>query len=80
MHQILSHHLSAVSALPESIDCTMALQGEGDWSNLAIASGGATGTIKLTVLSDQTLIKSVQDVGAMPFAEFATLYSVRTFQ
>lgn len=51
------------------------LQGTGVWSNLAPASGGAKETITLTVLG-KSLEKTVQDVAAMPFTEFATLYAV----
>ncbi|DBA89302.1 TPA: hypothetical protein ACH3X2_004799 [Trebouxia sp. C0005] len=48
--------------------------GTGVWSNLAPASGGAKETITLTVLG-KSLEKTVQDVAAMPFTEFATLYA-----
>ena len=50
------------------------LQGTGVWSNLATVSGGGK-TITLTVLG-KSLEKTVQDVAAMPFTEFATLYAV----
>ncbi len=30
----------------------------------------------LTVLGDQVLVKTAQDVGAMPFTEFAMVYAV----
>ena len=51
------------------------LQGTEDWSNLATVSGGAKETITLTVLG-KSLVKTVQDVAAMPFIEFATFYAV----
>ena len=53
----------------------MILQGTGDWSDLATVSGDAQETITLTVLGN-CLVKTVQDVAAMPFTEFATLYAV----
>ena len=57
-----------------SVICLI-LQGTGDWSNLATVSGGAQETITLTVLG-KNLVKTVQDVAAMPFTEFATFYAV----
>lgn len=57
-----------------SVICLI-LQGTGDWSNLATVSGGAKETITLTVLG-KNLVKTVQDVAAMPFTEFATFYAV----
>ncbi len=51
------------------------LQGTGDWSNLATIFGAAKETITLTVLG-KSLVKTVQDVAAMPFTEFATFYAV----
>ncbi len=52
------------------------MQSQGDWSNLTTASGDAQETIMLTVLGDQVLVKTAQDVGAMPFTEFAMVYAV----
>ncbi len=57
-----------------SVTCLI-LQGTGDWSNLATVSGDAKETITWTVLG-KSLVKTVQDVAAMPFTEFATLYAV----
>jgi len=34
----------------------------------------------LTVLDNQVLVKTVRDVGAMPFAGFATVYAVSMMQ
>ena len=51
------------------------LQGTGDGSNLATVAGGAKETITLTVLG-KSLVKTVQDVAAMPFNEFSTFYAV----
>ena len=52
------------------------MQSQGDLSHLTTASGDAQETIMLTVWGDQVLVKSAQDVGAMPFTEFATIYAV----
>lgn len=36
----------------------------------------ASRTITLTVLGGLDMVKSIQDVGKMPFTEFSTLYAV----
>ncbi|KAL0018369.1 hypothetical protein WJX77_003606 [Trebouxia sp. C0004] len=51
-------------------------ESQGDLCHLTTASGDAQETITLTVWGDQVLVRSAQDVGAMPFTEFATIYAV----
>ena len=52
------------------------VQGEDDWRTLTSSAIDQTQTIKLTVLDNQLLVKSVDDVSTMPFTEFSTLYAV----
>ncbi len=56
--------------------CCMWLQSEGDGSNLIVASANVQDRIKLIVLGNPVLLKTVQDVDAMPFTEFATVFAV----
>ncbi len=79
----VSHHIVSIStALCLCEGVTIQVQtfcsnaGRENWSNLKNLPGGVTETITLTILPDQELVKTVQDVGAMPFTEFVTLYSV----
>lgn len=56
------------------------MQAQADWGEISSISSAAPQTIVLTSLDDQPLIKTVQEVGQMPFTEFATLYAVRAMQ
>ena len=47
-----------------------------DWANAPSTASDDQRTIVLTVLDDQDLVKSVREVGQMPFTAFAALYSV----
>ena len=52
------------------------LQVTTGWISPPSSTSGAQKTITLTLPSNQPVIKTVQDVGNMPFTEFAALYAV----
>ena len=56
----------------------MVMQAAVDWANAPSTASDEQRTIVLTVLDDQDLVKSVREVGQMPFTAFAALYSVST--
>ncbi|DBA95753.1 TPA: hypothetical protein ACH3X1_001307 [Trebouxia sp. C0004] len=46
-----------------------------DWSNLTSRANDHQQRITLTVLTNQRLVKTIPEVGRMPFTEFASLYT-----
>ena len=52
------------------------MQAEADWGTQSASTSDTQRTVTLTFLSDQHLTKTVQEIGNMPFMEFATLYEV----
>ncbi len=61
----------------QKISLSHGLQADADWSNLTSSvAGDDQQRITLTVLPNQVLVKTIPDVGRMPFTEFASLYAV----
>lgn len=62
----------------QKVSLSYGLQADADWSQVtSTMAGDAQQRIALTVLPNQFLIKTVQELGRMPFTEFTSLYSVR---
>ena len=53
-----------------------AVQAEADWSQLPTTSPDEQRTITLSLTHAVNLVKTVQDIGRMPFTEFVSLYTV----
>ena len=58
------------------IKCLLCIQVTAGWASPPNSPSGAQKTISLTLLGNQPLVRTVQDIGRMPFTEFAALYAV----
>ena len=77
MHQFTSS-FSEIYKQGLALNSCVGMQAAVDWANAPSTASDDQRTIVLTVLDDQDLVKSVREVGQMPFTAFAALYSVRS--